>query len=390
HFRSVLDDIISHPRRGIHHVRLLTEPEKKRLVKDFNDTRVDLPETKTILEYFEEQVEISGDHIAVSGVSLFTATVSGQRAGINEPAQISYRELNENSHRLAARLRVAGVTPDSNPIVAIKSDRCVEMITGILGILKAGGAYLPIDPDYPKERINFMLKDSAAKIIVTNGLMVDRLDGLIAERLKNAGEPANKPINRQTNKPANLAYIIYTSGSTGRPKGVMVEHRNLMAYMNAFLKEFRITSRSIVIQQASFSFDTFAEEVYPVLIRGGKVVIPLKEEVIEIDRFAEIILTRGVNILDCSPLLLDRLNRPEVVESLKYVRLIISGGDVLKREYIGNLLNTGDVYNTYGPTETTVCSAYYKCKPFNRSNVPIGKPIANYNVHVLDTYGNLQ
>ncbi|MCP4155350.1 MAG: amino acid adenylation domain-containing protein, partial [bacterium] len=192
---------------------------------------------------------------------------------------------------------------------------------------------------------------------------------------------------------ASLAYVIYTSGSTGRPKGVLVNHGNLTAYLHAFFREFDINSTDIVLQQASFAFDAFVEELYPPLLRGGKVVIAQKELVREIPALAEYIQQKQVSFITCSPLLLNELNKYRArdrANRLESIRIYISGGDVLKPEYVDKLVNTGQVYNTYGPTESTVCASYYRCMGTEQPGVPIGKPIANYQIYILDQSSGLQ
>ncbi|MCP4229431.1 MAG: amino acid adenylation domain-containing protein, partial [bacterium] len=157
-----------------------------------------------------------------------------------------------------------------------------------------------------------------------------------------------------------------------------------------FFREFDITGEDTVIQLSAYSFDAFVEEMFPLLVRGGKIVIPDHSDIPDMESLARLITENGVTIVDCSPLLLNEFNKLTLKSTtseanpLAGVRLFISGGDVLKAEYVNNLLNTGAVYNTYGPTETTVCAAYYKCGVPLPADVPIGKPIANYRVYVLD------
>ncbi|HLP58778.1 MAG TPA: non-ribosomal peptide synthetase, partial [Candidatus Deferrimicrobium sp.] len=168
---------------------------------------------------------------------------------------------------------------------------------------------------------------------------------------------------------------------------VAVEHRNLMAYINAFLKEFDLQPGDTVVQQTSYIFDAFVEEMYPILLRGGKLIVPAREEVTDTRLLANIIARFQVTMITCSPLRLNELNKTgsEVIGS---IRIFISGGDVLKKEFIDNLLSTGMVYNTYGPTETTVCASYYKCRGSDPSAVPIGRPIDGYQVYITDKYSN--
>jgi tyrocidine synthetase-3 len=182
---------------------------------------------------------------------------------------------------------------------------------------------------------------------------------------------------------SNLAYIIYTSGSTGKPRGVAVEHKNVVGYLNSFQRIFKVRDTDTVLQQASYSFDTFVEEVFPVLLSGGKLFIPPGEAILDIDLLTVLIERHRVSFISCSPLLLNQLSKKK---TLSTIRTFISGGDVLKGEYIGGLLSSGSVYNTYGPTETTVCSTYYECKRASDigTGIPIGKPISNYRTYILD------
>ena len=387
HFITILETVVDSPGKKIHEIEIFSGEEKKQLLWDFNETALEYPQypqADTILELFAEQVERTPDYLALVGPKIQNATAPDDNVNLLvlpvrlvRPVQLTYRELNEKSDQLAYLLKAKGVKPDT--IVGLMAERCVEMIICILGILKAGGAYLPIEPVLPEDRINYMLKDSGAKILLTNREISDIHPSTLLPFY-----PSN---------PLNLAYIIYTSGSTGKPKGVMVEHRNLLAYVYAFSREFQITSTDTVLQQASFAFDTFIEEVFPVLLTGGKITIALKEEILDIERLLKFIGKHLVSILDCSPLLLNELNKrleqTDKLKELASVHTFISGGDVLKGEYVDKIIETGRVYNTYGPTETTVCATYYRILPGVPSNVPIGRPISNYKVYILDRYHRL-
>ncbi|MCP5053848.1 MAG: amino acid adenylation domain-containing protein, partial [bacterium] len=356
HYTTLLEELISHPDAPLEQVDFFPEAEKKEILEDFNCSQTEYPRDKTLHQLFEEQAETSPDRIAVA----------------NSEERISYAELNKKAGQLAGILNEKGIMPGT--IAAIMIEPCIEMMIGIMGILKAGAAYLPIDMQYPEERVRFMLEDSGA------GVLVSWLNGLKVRRLNGSSEPANKPTNLQTNEPTNVAYIIYTSGTTGQPKGVMVEHSNAVAYVHSFYHEFNLTSDDIFLQQASFAFDVFVEEVYPILLTGGRSVMVQREVIMAIDRLSDFMLKQGITIISCSPLLLNEINNLPHTGS---IRIFINGGDVLKREYVSNLLKTGGVYNTYGPTESTVCATYYRCSQDTPATPPIGKPIANYSVHIL-------
>jgi amino acid adenylation domain-containing protein len=365
HFVTLLRGALSDPKQELSQLEMLGGEEKRQILEQFNNTEIPFSPGKTVHELFACQAERTPDRIALVGSCL-----CARPEGVVQ--HLGYNELNQRSDRLAFVLREKGVLPDS--IVGIMMERSLEMIIGVLGILKAGGAYLPIDPDYPRERIDYMLKDSGAKILLT-----DLPEGCYIHH------SSNRFI---THHPGSIAYVIYTSGTTGRPKGVLVEQGNLAAYLTSFQREFAITPRDVVLQQASYSFDAFAEEVYPCLTRGGVMVIPGKDEIRDIDCLIGILIRHNVTVIDCSPLLLAQLNLRLAGEfvpgSPVRIRLFISGGDVLRSEYIENLLTWGEVYNTYGPTETTICAAYYRCLPGGSAAVPIGKPIANYRIYILD------
>ncbi|MCX6581965.1 MAG: amino acid adenylation domain-containing protein [Candidatus Aminicenantes bacterium] len=350
-------------------VDMLTGEERQTILQDFNDTEMDYPAHRTLHGLFEEQAERTPDHIAVIG----SMAVETLRATSRQ--QITYRQLNKQSGQLAGLLVEKGVLADD--IVAIMIERSIEMIIGLLGILKSGGAYLPIDPECPRERFDYMLKDSAAKILLTEVECVFNF------------HHSSFIIHH-----SNLSYVLYTSGSTGRPRGVMVEHGNVVGNIYAFYREFGINDRDCGLQLASYTFDLFAEEIYPLLLRGGKIVIPHPEEVGDIQRLVASISRYGVTIVDTTPLLLSEFNkRAAEISARPGGRGItfISGGDVLKHRYVDRLAGLGRVYNTYGPTETTVCAAYYRYKPGESGeNISIGKPIANYHIYILDRLGALQ
>jgi amino acid adenylation domain-containing protein len=362
-------------------LEILSGEEKQRFLFDFNDTEMEYPAEKALHELFESQVTGTPDSIA-----LVAHELHGLYERRKTQVHVTYRELNRKADQLAHLLREKGVKPDT--IVGIIIEPTVEMITGLLGILKSGGAYLPIDPDYPGDRVEFILEDSGVSLVITRQQLGEQLkykgeiirfeDKEICEKSGAHPGPAGNP--------GSLAYIIYTSGSTGAPKGVAIEHRNIVAYLSAFFNRFDLCGRDVSLQQYSYSFDAFVEEVYPLLLRGGKVAIPDRNTVMDIDSLAGYIIRSSITFISCSPLMLNELNKRDE----KYnIHTFISGGDMLKEEYIDTLMQTGEVYNTYGPTETTVCAAYFKCRPGMGANVPIGKPIANYKLYVLDRNNRL-
>ena len=232
HMKGIMEQLIANPTQSIQTYEILTAAEKQQILIEWNDTAHDYPRDKTIHQLFEEQVEKTPDNIAI----------------VYEEQQLTYRELNERANQLAHYLRTQGVGPET--LVAIACERSLEMIIGIMGILKAGGAYVPLDPAYPSERLEYMLEDTKAPVLLTQSWLkeqlpqttaitieLDHLDELVA------GYPVTNP--EQLSRPNHLAYVIYTSGSTGKPKGVMIEHNSVCAIvcmLDAKLVPFSINS----------------------------------------------------------------------------------------------------------------------------------------------------
>jgi len=363
HFSHLVDELTASPGKKIGELELADESDKRLIIDTFNATKAAYPREKTIISQFEAQVERTPDHIAI---------VSGDE-------KMTYRQLNEKANQLAHQLRKLGVGPEDR--VAIVAHASIETIIGIYGTLKAGGAYVPVDPGYPETRIRYMLEDSKPKAILLAGAelqgkgdvpVIDLLDQEIY-----TGETSNPaPVHT----PDDLMYIIYTSGTTGTPKGVMVTHQNAWSYVHNFVHTFRIGANDRILQQASISFDTSVEELYPALIAGASIVIVSRDDVLDVRKLAGIIMKQQVTVVSCSPLLLNELNG--VLSHNHPVRLFISGGDVLHKAYYANL-QCAEVYNTYGPTEGTVCATYYRCTHEEGSVVPIGKPITNKQVYIV-------
>jgi tyrocidine synthetase-3 len=370
HFINVLKQITDNRHIKLGEIDILSMEERAKLLYEFNSTYLDYSKDNPIHKMFEEQVKRTPENVAL----------------VYYDQKLTYKELDIKSNILAKKLREQGVKRDS--IVALIVEPSLEMIVGIMGILKAGGAYLPISPEYPDDRIEYMLQDSGANVILTqskfleliafNGRVLDLCD---EEIFVGSGEEL-----ANINELSDLVYVIYTSGTTGKPKGVMIEHKNLLAYVMAFLNEYKLSEKDNVLQQANYSFDAFIEEVFPALTVGGKVFIVNKYDALDTSKLQELILKNKINLISCSPLFLNELNKCSGLES---IHTFISGGDVLKSEYFNNLIKYSNVYNTCGPTEATVCYSYYKCPEKINGSIPIGKPIANYKIYILDKSSNL-
>ncbi|GIO15046.1 surfactin synthase subunit 3 [Cohnella xylanilytica] len=378
YYRHLLRQVLGDPGRTVGSLELATDAEKERILNVFNRP---LGERSALLVHraFEEQVRRGPDRPAVV------------RAG----AVCTYGELNARADRLARRLRRAGVARDR--LVALLLDRDADLLAAMLAVLKAGGGYIPIDRSFAAARISYILEDSGADVLIVpegeeNGLpfggTVVPFGGPNSEPDREAWPEEEDYDDEEEDEDgaSRLAYVIYTSGSTGRPKGVLTEHRHLMAYVSAFRAEFRLGPDDVVLQQASCSFDHFVEEAYPALLSGGTVVVADREDVLDPDRLVRLIEANGVTIVTVQPLLLSELNKRGGVPG---VRAYISGGDVFKYEHYSRLVRRASVYNSYGPTEATVCATYWRCGEEPLKNVPIGTPIAGYNVYILDAAGRL-
>ncbi|MGM9979480.1 MAG: amino acid adenylation domain-containing protein [Clostridium sp.] len=365
--REITDDI----HIKLNEISILDDEEKNIILENFNDTECSYDKSLTIPELFERQVQKTPNNIAV----------------VSYDNQYTYKELSLKVNNLAYYLKEKGISNES--IVGILMDHSSNMILAMLAVLKAGGAYVPIEKEYPDSRIEYMLKDSNVKLLIYD---YEENRNINYDGIKICINDFNMVEDKKLNnisKSTDLDYIIYTSGTTGKPKGVMVEHRNTVAYIKAFQNEFNVGEQTVMLQQASASFDVFIEEVYPIITSGGKIVIPRHNEILDLEKLSSYINKYGINIITCSPLLLNELNKLNNIDSVK---IFISGGDVFKPEYVSNLCKQSTIYNTYGPTEGSVCCTYYRYNPLDYrkyNSIPIGKPISNYQVYVLDSNLNM-
>ncbi|MGM1049086.1 MAG: non-ribosomal peptide synthetase [Bacillota bacterium] len=382
HHKQIILRMYSKAELRINELELLTAEEMEELLFSFNQQSSTYLKSEQLEPGLEDLVQLRFERRVMQSPDR-TAVICGERS-------YTYQEINRAANRLAHQIRAHGVCNDEP--VAIWLNRSEQLLIAMLAVLKSGAAYVPIDYDYAPGRINQILQDSGARILVTGDHMIPasiEFDGtcLCMEKVLSAPDAVEADPVPPVNNPSDAAYILYTSGSTGTPKGVVVEHRNLLAYVDAFQNEFCLTGGDAFLQQASCSFDQFVEEVYPVLLAGGQVVIAHKTDVIDMPKLVQLVDRHQVTIVSCSPLLMNELNKQSGMDS---VRIFISGGDVLKPEYMSELLKKAEVYNTYGPTEATVCATYHRCLPehASRTSIPIGKPILNYRVYVLDAYGH--
>lgn len=286
---------------------------------------------------------------------------------------------------------IAGSFPAEVNCIGIVMSHRAEMIASMLAALKCGARYVPAEPSFPTGRIHYMMKEAKVDFILTEREYADKLDGfkirLTDCEICGLETPASQRIDVQN--PEKPAYVLYTSGTTGKPKGVCVSNRNVCYYVRAFEHEFHPTVGDVMLQNSVCSFDIFVEEVYASLLNGAALAIPTTEDKKDIRSLMSFVKKHNVTMLSGFPYLLAEMNHlPQIPSSL---RLLISGGDVLRGAYVDHLLEQAEVYNTYGPSETTVCASYYRCNGgavLADGTYPIGHPIKGCEIHILDQDGN--
>jgi amino acid adenylation domain-containing protein/thioester reductase-like protein len=363
HYQTLLESIITNSQQPISHLTILTEQEQQQF-REWNSTSQVLPEKQCIHQLFEQQVECTPEAIAL----------------VFENQQLTYQQLNQRANQLAHYLRKLGVKPET--LVGICVERSLEMIIGILGIIKAGGAYVPLDPTYPEERLNFMLEDAKVEILLTqqhlqNKLLTQSQINLDSDWEKIAQESTDNPVNTTTAD--NLVYIIYTSGSTGKPKGVMLEHRGLCNLAKAQIYSFDIHSQSRILQFASFGFDASISEIFITLISGSILYLAKRKALLPGPSLINIINDNNINTITFPPSVLATLP----INQLTTLRTIIIAGETCSAKLVADLILKYKVFNAYGPTETTICATIAKCTDGSHKP-PIGFPIANIQIYVLD------
>ena len=374
HYSNILTSCLDNLNIKISNICMLSEAEKNKILYDFNNTKTDYPKDKTIAELFEEQAKKTPNNIAV---------VFGMQ-------KLTYKELNEKANSLAYYLRKNGI--ETNDLVGIMVNRSLEMIIGMLAVLKAGGAYIPIDPTYPKDRIEYMLKNSNSKLLLTQEHLHDITDfkNCVYIDLSNDSiySLPNDNLNH-TNTPEDLAYVIYTSGSTGLPKGVMLKQRNIVNFVYGIMKEFGFTYKDTIVSITTFSFDIFVLESLLPILNGLKTVITSEEEQTDIKMFNELCKKNNVTIFQTTPsrlqAMLAKENSFDFIKKLKY---ILIGGEPFPPALLKQLQESSKarIYNMYGPTETAVWSSLKDLT--NADKINIGKAISNTQLYILDKFNN--
>ncbi|MBW4431896.1 MAG: amino acid adenylation domain-containing protein [Pelatocladus maniniholoensis HA4357-MV3] len=377
-FQTLLENIVANPEQRLSEFSLLTASEQEQLLFKFNQTHANYPQDTSLHQLFEQQVELTPDHLAL----------------ISESEELTYRQLNYRVNQLAHYLQKQGVTKET--LVALCLERDLDMVVGILAILKAGGAYIPLDPSYPVERLNFMLWDSQASLLITKQEILEKLSLSAAKTVcldihkdEIAQESSENPINISSSD--HLAYIIYTSGSTGTPKGVLSIHRGTVNGLHWLWKTYPFTPEEVCCQKTAISFVDSVWEIFAPLLRGIPTVIISNATILDPQLFIETLarhkVTRIIFVPSLLRLLLD--NYSHLVNKLSHLKFWITSGETLSVKLVETfreLMPSAKLINLYGSSEVSANATYYDTSLLhNQANsVPIGCPIENTQVYVLN------
>ncbi|HMV99523.1 MAG TPA: amino acid adenylation domain-containing protein [Acidobacteriota bacterium] len=387
-FHALLEHIIEDPNRPLSGLSLLSSQEVN-LLAQWNQTETAYPRHLKAHELFETQTRQNPDATAL-------VYAEKDEAGRFKEIRLTYAEVNTRAEQLAHYLRDQDVTPYTR--VGLCLAPSVELLVGMLAILKAGGAFVPLDPAYPQTRLEFMIRDARLPVILTHSTLVETLPAQTAQILclDQLQLPAyTTPIEQVKQPAASPVYVIYTSGSTGMPKGVAIKHQSVVNLACALAPKFGLTPADRVLQFASLSFDTAIEEIFPTLQAGATLVCVKDVRMSSAVELLETITATGITVLDLPTAYWHLLVREMVKGKLPVppsLRLVILGGEQASNEvldlWFGLVGDRVRLINTYGPTEATVSATLYEARPDQKltSKVPIGRPIANTQVLVLDQH----
>ncbi|MCP5106774.1 MAG: amino acid adenylation domain-containing protein, partial [bacterium] len=384
YFRRIVSQVIAGADKKIGEIEIISEEEKREILNDFNDTKMEFLNTRTIPELFQEQVENGPDKIALVG--------GGIGSGFSH---LTYRELNKRANQLARLLRQKGVTPDTT--VAVMVERSHEMMIALYAVLKAGAAYLPIDPGYPGDRIRYMLEDSGTRWLLTQEKLARNLDDTgftgdvfaVEDRSLYFGDGGNL---ERINTMQDLLYMIYTSGSTGKPKGVKVKIESFMNLLYWYIREFDLNSRDCMLLIAPVSFDLTQKNLYAPLFTGGVLCLS-SPGIPDYDELSLIIARELVTMVNCAPSVfypLLELNACDKFTNLRSLRYVFLGGEPIRRDKLDDWTSSEfyrcEFINTYGPTECTDIASSFRLSRediLGNGSIPIGKPIYNVSLYIL-------
>jgi amino acid adenylation domain-containing protein len=378
HFQTLLEGIVANPEQRIGELPLLTEPEKDQLLVEWNETKADYPKDKCIHELFETQVEKTPDAVAL----------------VFEDQKLTYQELNNRANQLAHYLQKLGV--GSEVLVGICVERSLEMVIALLGVIKAGGAYVPLDPSNPQERLAFMIKDAGACLVLTEKALLKNLPQSAPRMVcldedwpAIAKERENNTECRVTAE--TLAYVIYTSGSTGTPKGVAVPHRavNRLVINSDYIQ---LTPVDVMAQVSNVSFDAATFEIWGALLNGARLALVSKDTLLSPEALSAAIERYGITTLFLTTALFNQVVE-RIPAALGNLHHLLFGGEAVDARQVRELLRKGPpkrLLHVYGPTESTTFASWYLARNVaaDATTVPIGRPIANSELYILDSNRN--
>ncbi|MGB8190836.1 MAG: amino acid adenylation domain-containing protein, partial [Chitinophagaceae bacterium] len=374
HFIRLVEQMAVNPSGRVKELNLLNDADRRELFESFNDTAVSYDKSATLVSLFEQQMRRTPDEAAV----------------LYDGYTLTYRELNEQSDRLAAHLRRHyKAVPEE--LIAVMMKRSDRMVIAILGILKSGAAYVPVDPEYPQNRKEFIFKDSACRVVLTESEYIFEMDYYAGEifamdiQLDVLSETPEQDLQI---KPSSLAYVIYTSGSTGQPKGVMIEHGSIVNTIQSQQSIFDVHPGYHHLQFASSSFDASVSEIFVALCSGGSLYIISEAEKKDSLSLKKFIDSNEIDIATIPPAYLQLLEAAD----LQQLKRLITAGEAAVKNKVAGFSAFGDYYNAYGPTETSICATVFKNpkgSTIESNRVPVGKPIANTHIYIMNENAQL-
>jgi amino acid adenylation domain-containing protein len=374
HLQTLLESIAAAPTQSIDRLPILSEVERHEITVRWNDTATKYDDVETLQNWFELQVDKTPDALALT----------------SEDQHLTYRDLNRRTNQLAHHLKKLGVGPDVR--VGVCAERSIEMVVALMGILKAGGCYMPLDPDYPSNRLALMLEDAQPPVILTQETLLPRLPAHAAPAIcldSDWGRIASEPdINLGVQSMRNdAAYVIYTSGSTGKPKGVVNIHEAIVNRLQWMQDAYRLTAADRVLQKTPYSFDVSVWEFFWPLVTGASLVMARPGGHRDPEYLAQVIAQEKITTLHFVPSMLRLFLESAKLPKHSSIRQVFCSGEELGADLQRMFFAASDaeLHNLYGPTEAAVDVTYWACRRDDqRSFVPIGRPIANTQIYILD------